>query len=104
MLPADSVGPALPVVPESPSPAERPAFVSHDMFGMPFEQIAPIVDRTPGDHQEARRPRPPIPTCPISAGWWTRSWPPRGGDFAALVPILDPDVMPRADGGMLTGG
>ncbi|GAA5768596.1 hypothetical protein Aros01_05107 [Streptosporangium roseum] len=84
VLLADAVGLALLVVLESLTPAERLTFVLHDMFGLPFDQIAPIVDRTPAAAKKlASRARQrvrgaaPNPTWPISAGWWTRSWPPR---------------------------
>src|SRR5215207_9124675 len=70
---ADSVGLALLVVLEMLNPAERLAFVLHDMFAMPFDEIAPIVDRSP----EAARE----------------------GDFEALLEVLDPDVVRRADRG-----
>ncbi|WP_328475240.1 sigma-70 family RNA polymerase sigma factor [Actinoplanes sp. NBC_00393] len=111
---ADSVGLALLVVLESLTPAERLAFVLHDMFGLPFEQIAPIVDRTPSAAKKLasrarRRVRGATPSPDpdltgqrrvvdafLSAA--------RGGDFDALLSILDPDVVLRADGGALTGG
>ncbi|MFG1946056.1 sigma-70 family RNA polymerase sigma factor [Nonomuraea sp. NPDC048826] len=110
---ADSVGLALLVVLESLNPAERLAFVLHDMFGLPFEQIAPIVDRTPATAKKlASRARgrvrgaAPSPD-PDPAGqrravdaFLTAA---RGGDFDALVSILDPDVVLRADSGALGG-
>ncbi|WP_406311705.1 RNA polymerase sigma factor SigJ [Streptosporangium sp. NBC_01639] len=114
VLLADSVGLALLVVLESLTPAERLAFVLHDMFGLPFEQIAPIVDRTPATakklasraRQRVRGAAPnPDPDLAdqrrVVDAFLTAA---RGGDFAALVSILDPDVVLRADGGMLTGG
>ncbi len=55
---ADSVGPALLVVLETLAPAERLAFVLHDMFAVPFDEIAPIVGRSPGAARGARQPRP----------------------------------------------
>ncbi len=79
---ADSVGLALLVVLEALDPAERLAFVLHDMFGVPFDEIAPIVERTPAAARQlasrARRrvrggPRCPIPTWPSGARWSTRS-------------------------------
>jgi RNA polymerase sigma factor (sigma-70 family) len=114
VLLADSVGLALQVVLESLTPAERLAFVLHDMFGLPFEQIAPIVDRTPVAAKKLasrarRRVRGAVPSPdPDLAGqrrvvdaFVTAA---RGGDFDALLAILDPDVVLRADGGVLTGG
>jgi RNA polymerase sigma factor (sigma-70 family) len=114
VLLADSVGLALLVVLESLTPAERLAFVLHDMFGLPFEQIAPIVDRTPVAAKKlasrARlRVRGAAPTPDPDLADQRRVVDAflaaaRGGDFAALVSILDPDVVLRADGGTLTGG
>jgi RNA polymerase sigma factor (sigma-70 family) len=114
VLLADSVGLALQVVLESLTPAERLAFVLHDMFGLPFEQIAPIVDRTPVAAKKLasrarRRVRGAAPSPdPDLAGqrrvvdaFLTAA---RGGDFDALLAVLDPDVVLRADGGVLTGG
>lgn len=105
---ADSVGLALLVVLESLSPAERLAFVLHDMFAMPYDQIAPIVDRTPQTAkklacQARRRVQGATPgadpTCRVSAASSTRSCGPRGGDFGELLRMLDPDVTLRADVG-----
>jgi RNA polymerase sigma-70 factor (ECF subfamily) len=114
VLLADSVGLALQVVLESLTPAERLAFVLHDMFGLPFEQIAPIVDRTPATAKKLasrarRRVRGAAPSPdPDLAGqrrvvdaFVTAA---RGGDLDALLAILDPDVVLRADGGVLAGG
>lgn len=79
---ADSVGLALLVVLESLRPAERLVFVLHDLFGLSFEEIAPVVDRTPATakklasraRQQVRGTTPPrTGTGPTSAGWWTRS-------------------------------
>ncbi|MBB4935499.1 RNA polymerase sigma-70 factor (ECF subfamily) [Lipingzhangella halophila] len=108
-LVADSVGLALLVVLESLDPAERLAFVLHDMFGMPFEQIAPIVDRTPSTARKlasrARRRvrgQPPVPDPdPVAQrrvvdAFLTAA---RGGDFDRLLVILDPDIVLRADSG-----
>jgi RNA polymerase sigma factor (sigma-70 family) len=114
---ADSVGLALLVVLETLSPAERLAFVLHDTFGLPFEEIAPIVDRTPtaarklasrarqrlrgggaasaiedGGGVSPRRQRELVDAFLDAA---------RGGDFEALLRILDPDVVVRADTGRL---
>ncbi len=109
---ADSVGLALLVVLETLRPAERLAFVLHDMFAVPFEQIAPIVERSPeATRQLASRARrrvrgtAAVPDAPLSAQWKVVNAflaAARDGDFAALVAVLDPDVVLRADGG-LTG-
>ncbi|MFI7416519.1 RNA polymerase sigma factor SigJ [Nonomuraea sp. NPDC049684] len=114
VLLADSVGLALLVVLESLTPAERLAFVLHDMFGLPFEQIAPIVDRTPVAAKKlASRARlrvrgaTPNPDPDLADqrrvvdAFLAAA---RGGDLAALVSVLDPGVLLRADGGMLAGG
>ncbi|WP_406318905.1 sigma-70 family RNA polymerase sigma factor [Streptosporangium sp. NBC_01639] len=112
---ADSVGLALLVVVlESLTPAERLAFVLHDMFGLPFAQIAPIVDRTPvatkklasRARQRVRGSAPsPDPDLAdqrrVVDAFLAAA---RGGEFDALLAILDPDVVLRADGGVLTGG
>ena len=106
---ADSVGLALLVVLETLTPPERLAFVLHDMFGVPFEEIAALVDRSP---QAARqlasrarrrvRARPTTPDADISAqrkvveAFLAAA---RKGDFDALVATLDPDVVLHADGG-----
>src|SRR5215475_13940237 len=76
---ADSVGMALLVVLESLSPAERLSFVLHDVFAVPFDDVAQIMDRTPDSaRQLASRARSPTVTSRCSAGWWTPSWPPPG--------------------------
>src|SRR3989440_3694303 len=101
---ADSVGLALLVVLEALSPAERLAFVLHDMFAMPFEEIAPIVDRTPAAaRQLASRARRRVqgaasPDVDLSEqrrvvdAFLAAS---REGDFDALVAVLDPEVVFR---------
>lgn len=109
---ADSVGLALLVVLETLSPAERLTFVLHDMFAVPFEQIAPIVERSPeATRQLASRARRRVRgTVPVPNASLTEQWKvvdaflaaARNGDFEALVAVLDPDVVLRADGG-LTG-
>ena len=106
---ADSVGLALLVVLETLTPAERLAFVLHDMFAVPFEQIAPIVERSPeATRQLASRARrrvrgaAPVPDADLSAQWEVVEAflaAAREGDFDALVAVLDPDVELRADGG-----
>jgi RNA polymerase sigma-70 factor (ECF subfamily) len=106
---ADSVGLALLVVLETLSPAERLAFVLHDMFAVPFEQIAPIVERSPdATRQLASRARRRVRgTAPVPDASLTEQWKvidaflaaARNGDFEALVAVLDPDVVLRADGG-----
>src|ERR671939_1426707 len=109
---ADSVGLALLIVLETLTPAERLAFVLHDMFAVPFEEIAPIVERSPeATRQLASRARrrvrgaAPIPDADLIAQWEVVEAflaAAREGDFDALVAVLDPDVVLRADGG-LTG-
>src|SRR3954471_1906789 len=108
---ADSVGLALLVVLETLPPAERLAFVLHDMFGVPFDEIAPIVDRSPEAARQlasrARRrvrgaaPKPDPHRARQRAvvdAFFAAS---RNGDFEALVAVLDPEVVLRADGGVL---
>jgi len=110
---ADSVGLALLVVLDTLAPAERLAFVLHDMFGVPFDTIAMIVDRSPdATRQLASRARRRIQGRATASdvdldGQWevvdaflAAS---RNGDFEALVSILDPDVVLRADGGAVEG-
>jgi RNA polymerase sigma-70 factor (ECF subfamily) len=111
---ADSVGLALLVVLESLNPAERLAFVLHDMFGMSFEDIAPIVDRSPTAARKlasrarqrvqgaAPAPDPdPVAQRRVVDAFLTAA---RGGDFDGLLAILAPDVVLRADGGKLLPG
>ncbi len=105
---ADSVGLALLVVLEMLSPAERLAFVLHDMFAVPFDEIAPIVGRTPETaRQLASRARRRVRGAPepdadldtqrrVVEAFLAAS---RAGDFDALVEVLDPDVVFRADTG-----
>src|SRR3954463_5394648 len=105
-LAADAVGAALLVVLETLQPAERLAFVLHDMFAVPFEDIAPIVDRSPAAaRQLASRARrrvrgadPDLPTADrrVVDAFLAAA---RGGDFEALLALLDPDVVVRADDG-----
>ena len=106
---ADSVGLAMQVVLERLSPAERLAFVLHDMFAMPFEQIAAIVERSPeATRQLASRARrrvratAQVPDASLTAQWQVVEAflaAGRNGDFQGLVAVLDPDVVLRADGG-----
>ncbi|HEY0848583.1 MAG TPA: sigma-70 family RNA polymerase sigma factor [Bradyrhizobium sp.] len=103
---ADNVGTALLVVLETLAPAERLAFVLHDMFAVPFEEIAPIVDRTPAAaRQLASRARrrvqgAPAPDAELSHkrrivdAFLKAS---REGDFEGLLAVLDPDVAFHAD-------
>jgi RNA polymerase sigma factor (sigma-70 family) len=108
---ADSVGLALLVVLETLSPAERLAFVLHDMFGVPFEEIAAIVERSPeATRQLASRARRRVRGAPVPDADLTAQWEVveaflaavRDGDFDALVAVLDPDVVLRGDAGGLT--
>jgi RNA polymerase sigma factor (sigma-70 family) len=109
---ADSVGLALLVVLETLDPAERLAFVLHDMFAVPFDQIADIVDRSPAAaRQLASRARRrvrgavPEPDADLSAqravvdAFLAAA---RDGDFDALVAVLHPDVLIRVDRGALS--
>jgi RNA polymerase sigma factor (sigma-70 family) len=109
---ADSVGLALLVVLETLTPPERLAFVLHDMFAVPFDEIGTILERSPdASRQLASRARrrvrgaAPPPDADLTAQWEVVDAflaAARGGDFEALVAVLDPDVVLRADGG-LTG-
>jgi RNA polymerase sigma factor (sigma-70 family) len=110
---ADSVGLALLVVLEKLEPAERLAFVLHDVFGMTFDEIAPIVDRsvvatrqlasrarrrvqsqTPTSDTDLRKQRRVVDAFLAAA---------QNGDFEALVAVLDPAIVLRADGGAVKG-
>ncbi|MFF0308715.1 RNA polymerase sigma factor SigJ [Streptosporangium sp. NPDC004379] len=106
---ADSVGLALLVVLETLSPAERLAFVLHDMFAVPFEEIAPVIERSPAAaRQLASRARrrvrgqAPAPDPDLTRqrdvvdAFFAAA---RDGDFDALVAVLDPEVVLRSDGG-----
>lgn len=104
---AETMGPALLLVLEALSPPERLAFVLHDLFGVPFEEIAPIVDRSPAaarqlasrarrrvqgggaSHPHDRRRQQEVVEAFLAAS--------RRGDFEALVTLLDPDAVLRAD-------
>lgn len=111
---SDSVGLALLVVLDRLPPAERLAFVLHDMFAMPFDEIAPIMGRTPtAARQLASRARRRV-QVPGSAPDAERAVQrevvdaflaaSRNGDFAALVDLLDPDAAIRADSGAVAMG
>ena len=110
-LMADSVGLALQVVLETLSPAERLAFVLHDTFGLPFEEIAPMVGRSPAAaRQLASRARRRVRGADVPDRDVARQREvvdaffaaAHSGDFEALVAVLDPDVVCRIDAG--TGG
>ncbi len=107
VLLADSIGLALLVVLETLSPAERVAFVLHDLFGVPFDEVAPIVDRSPAAARQlasrARRrvqgssgtPDPNhVRRRAIVDAFLSAS---RGGDFTTLLTLLDPNVVLRTD-------
>ena len=103
-LAADAVGAALLVVLETLQPAERLAFVLHDMFAVPFEDIALIVDRSPtAARQLASRARRRVRGADRDAPTADRKIvdaflaAARGGDFEGLLALLDPDVVLRAD-------
>jgi RNA polymerase sigma factor (sigma-70 family) len=108
---ANTVGLALLVVLETLAPAERVAFVLHDIFGMPFEEVAPIVERTPDAARQlasrARRRVQARHATPDADVHVQRSVvdafvaAARDGDFHKLVAVLDPDVVLRGDGGAL---
>jgi RNA polymerase sigma-70 factor (ECF subfamily) len=110
---ADSVGLALLVVLEKLEPAERLAFVLHDVFGMTFEEIAPVVDRSVvATRQLASRARRRVqgqaPTSDADLRTQRRVVDAflaaaERGDFEALVAVLDPEIVLRADGGAVKG-
>ena len=105
---ADSIGPALLVILHTLAPAERLAFVLHDMFAVPFDDIAAIVGRSPAAaRQLASRARrrvqgvTPVPGTDLTrqraiAGAFLTAA--RNGDFGALLEVLDPDVVVRSNG------
>jgi RNA polymerase sigma factor (sigma-70 family) len=111
---ADAVGVALLVVLDQLAPAERLAFVLHDLFGVSFEEIAPIVDRTPTAARQlasrarrrvrgapADRPAEPGRGREIVRAFLAAS---REGDFAGLLAVLAPDVVVRADAVAVAAG
>ena len=113
---ADSVGLALLVVLETLTPAERLAFVLHDMFAMPFTEVAAVLDRTPeATRQLASRARRRVrggSNVDRAAADFARQREvasaflaaARGGDLSALVALLDPEVTLRADAGASPSG
>jgi RNA polymerase sigma factor (sigma-70 family) len=108
---ADGVGLAMLVVIETLAPAERVAFVLHDVFGLPFEEIAPIVDRTPdAARQLASRARRRVQgrNAPVDSDRQAQRVivdafraAAQDGDFQRLVAVLDPDVVLRGDVGAM---
>ncbi|MFZ4209184.1 RNA polymerase sigma factor SigJ [Streptomyces griseoincarnatus] len=113
-LEADSVGIALLVVMETLNPDERLAFVLHDMFAVPFDDIAPVVERTPAATRQLvgrarRRVRDSAPPSDPDAARQRQALDAfraaaRTGDFEALLAVLHPDVVLRADAGALVRG
>jgi len=110
---ADSVGVALLVVLETLEPAERLAFVLHDVFGMTFDEIAPVVDRSPvAARQLASRARRRVQSKAPSSERDLRQQrrvvdaflaAAQEGDFEGLLAVLDPEIVLRADGGAIKG-
>src|SRR5215204_3814235 len=109
----DSVGLAMLVVLDSLAPAERVAFVLHDVFAVPFDEIAPIVGRTPtAARQLASRARrrvqgAPVPDVDLDGQWAVVEAflaASRAGDFESLLAVLDPEVVVRSDGGVARPG
>ena len=107
---ADSIGLALLVVLDTLAPAERLAFVLHDLFGLPFEEVGPMVERTPTAARQLasrarRRVRGAAPDAPQTNLSLQRALvdaffaAARDGDFEALVGLLHPEVVLRIDGG-----
>ncbi|WP_129669622.1 sigma-70 family RNA polymerase sigma factor [Phytoactinopolyspora endophytica] len=111
---ADSVGLALMVVLDTLNPAERLVFVLHDMFALPFDEIASMIDRSPAAARQlasrARRrvreaaPEPDRDLVRQREAVDAYFAAVRNGDFDALVAVLDPDVVIRADGGAVRAG
>src|SRR6187200_2300598 len=104
----DSIGLALLAVLETLSPAERVAFVLHDVFAVPFDDIAPVVGRSSeATRQLASRGRRRVQGAPVPDASLEGQWAvvdaflaaSRDGDFERLLDVLDPDVVLRADGG-----
>ena len=111
---ADSVGLALLVVLETLNPAERLAFVLHDMFAVPYDEIAPMVDRTPEAARQLasrarRRVQGEVPVADPDVGRQREVVDAflaaaRDGDFEALLEVLDPDIVLRVDRGAFPRG
>jgi RNA polymerase sigma-70 factor (ECF subfamily) len=112
-LVADSVGLALLIVLEALTPVQRLAFVLHDVFGVPFEEIAPVVDRTPEAArqlaararrrvQAAPKPDPDLPRQRKVVRAFLAAA--RSGNMRGLLEVLDPDVVFRADLGVSGAG
>lgn len=109
VLLADSVGPALMIVLDTLAPGERLAFVLHDIFGVPFDEIAVILHRTPAAARQLasrarRRVQGAAPPGDVDLGRQRKVVEAflaalRNGDFEALVAVLDPDVLFHDDGG-----
>ncbi|MFJ4473025.1 sigma-70 family RNA polymerase sigma factor [Streptomyces sp. NPDC089424] len=109
---ADSVGIALLVVLDTLTPAERLAFVLHDMFAVPYDEVAAVVGRTPAAaRQLASRARRRVRGAPAPDADLARRRAvvdaflaaSRGGDFDGLLRVLDPDVVARSEAGVTTG-
>jgi RNA polymerase sigma factor (sigma-70 family) len=109
----DSVGLAMLVVLDALTPAERVAFVLHDVFAVPFEAIAHVVGRTPtAARQLASRARRRVQGAPVPDVDLDRQWAvvdaflaaARDGEFEDLLAVLDPDVVLRSDGGAARPG
>ena len=109
---ADSVGVALQVVLETLSPPERVAFVLHDLFSVPFDEIADIMGRsTVSVRQLASRGRRRVAGRPVPDSDLARQWDvvgafyaaARDGEFQRLLELLDPDVVLRIEGGAVPG-
>jgi RNA polymerase sigma-70 factor (ECF subfamily) len=105
----ESVGLAMLVVLDSLTPAERVAFVLHDVFALPFDEIAPIIDRTPAaTRQLASRARRRVQGAPVPDEDLDGQWAvvdaflaaSRAGDFERLLAVLDPEVVLRSHGGV----
>jgi RNA polymerase sigma factor (sigma-70 family) len=108
-----SVGLAMLVVLDSLTPAERVAFVLHDVFAVPFDEVASIVGRTPtAARQLASRARrrvhgAPVPDVDLDGQWAVADAflaAARAGDFERLLAVLDPEVVVRSDGGVARPG
>lgn len=109
-LHSEELNAALHIVLETLSPLERLAFVLHDVFGLHFDEIAPIVERTPANaRQLASRARRRIRSADVAGEWQRRSdavdaflRASRHGDFGSLLQLLDPEVKLRSDSEAVT--